>query len=37
MMVSWVFNYAYVGGVLFLFMHFFYLDNFAKKAKAKSK
>ena len=33
-MVSWVFNYAYVGGVLLLFMHFFYLDNFAKK-KAK--
>ena len=34
-MLSWVFNYAYVGGVLLLFMHFFYLDNFAKK-KAKA-
>ena len=36
MMVSWVFNYAYVGGVLALFLHFFYRDNFAKKSK-KSK
>ena len=32
-MLSWVFNYAYVGGVLLLFMRFFYQDNFAKKAK----
>ena len=24
MMLSWVFNYVYVGGVLLLFMHFFY-------------
>jgi len=32
-MISWVFNYAYVGGVLLLFMHFFYQDNFQKKKK----
>ena len=36
MMLSWVFNYMYVGGVLFLFMNFFYMDNFGKKGK-KSK
>ena len=36
-MVSWVFNYAYVGGVLILFMHFFYLDNFAKKKSKGAK
>jgi len=35
-MFSWVFNYAYVGTVLCLFLHFFYMDNFAKKSK-KSK
>jgi len=38
MMFSWVFNYAYVGTVLALFLHFFYNDNFVKKAKKeKSK
>jgi len=36
MMISWVFNYVYVGGVLALFMRFFYQDNFKKKEK-KSK
>jgi len=35
-MVSWVFNYAYVGGVLGLFMHFFYNEYVAKKAKKAS-
>jgi len=33
MMISWIFNYAYVGGVLALFMHFFYMDNFGGKKK----
>ena len=36
-MVSWVFNYAYVGGVLLLFCHFFYQEYFAKKKKAAAK
>jgi len=36
MMLSWVFNYAYVGGVLVLFMHFFYTDNFRKSKKSKA-
>jgi len=36
-MLSWVFNYAYVGGVLLLFMNFFYSDNFRKKSAKKSK
>jgi len=36
MMFSWVFNYVYVGGVLVLFLHFFYNDNFSKK-KGPSK
>lgn len=31
MMFSWVFNLAYVGTVLALFLHFFYNDNFVKK------
>ena len=35
-MLSWLFNYLYVGGVLLLFMNFFYHDNFGKK-KGKSK
>ena len=33
MVFSWLFNYAYVGVVLLLFMHFFYVDNFQKKRK----
>merc|ERR1711892_575436 len=33
MLFSWVFNYFYVGLVLLLFMHFFYLDNFRKGQK----
>jgi hypothetical protein len=33
MVFSWVFNYAYVGVVLLLFMHFFYVDNFQKKRR----
>jgi len=37
MMISWVFNYAYVGTVLALFAHFFYQDNFGKKKAKKSK
>jgi len=37
MMFSWVFNYAYVGAVLVLFLHFFIQDNFAKKSRSKSK
>lgn len=38
MMFSWIFNYAYVGTVLALFLHFFYNDNFvSKKKKEKSK
>lgn len=37
LMVSWIFNYLYVGGVLGLFLHFFYQDNFGKKGKKKSK
>lgn len=36
LMFAWVFNYAYVGGVLLLFLHFFYMDNFVKPRKAKS-
>ena len=36
-MFSWVFNYAYVGAVLVLFLHFFIKDNFAKKSRSKSK
>lgn len=33
MMFSWVYNYAYVGGVLALFLHFFYQDNFTRKTR----
>ena len=36
-MLSWLFNYAYVGGVLLLFLRFFYTDNFRKRSKAKAK
>jgi len=35
-MISWVFNYAYVGGVLALFLHFF-VNEYLGKKKAKSK
>jgi hypothetical protein len=38
MMFSWLYNYAYVGGVLVLFLHFFYSDNFgARKASRAQK
>jgi len=37
MMFSWAFNYAYVGTVLALFLHFFYNDNFVKKPSKKEK
>uniref|UniRef100_A0A7S0IZ45 Elongation of fatty acids protein n=1 Tax=Calcidiscus leptoporus TaxID=127549 RepID=A0A7S0IZ45_9EUKA len=33
---SWLFNYAYVGIVLTLFLRFFYFDNFVKKKRMKS-
>ena len=35
MMFSWIFNYAYVGGVLLLFMHFFYNEYFVGKKGKK--
>ena len=31
-----LFNYAYVGIVLILFLRFFYYDNFVKKSKKKA-
>uniref|UniRef100_A0A7S4F008 Elongation of fatty acids protein n=1 Tax=Chrysotila carterae TaxID=13221 RepID=A0A7S4F008_CHRCT len=34
---SWLFNYAYVGVVLILFLRFFYYDNFSKPSKGKKK
>ena len=36
MVFSWAFNYFYVGTVLLLFMHFFYMDNFQKRRTAST-
>ena len=37
MMLSWVFNYLYVGGVLALFMRFFVSSYLKPAKKPKSK
>jgi len=37
LMFAWYFNYAYVGAILLLFLHFFYVDNFVPKARLKEK
>jgi len=36
MVFSWAFNYFYVGTVLLLFMHFFYMDNFQTRPRAST-
>lgn len=37
MVISWLFNYIYVGGVLLLFLQFFWTDNFGAKKLARSR